>query len=157
MNSLLNRRSTNRHALSARMGLGLASCAAALALTGCYVVPIQQQQPQPVVVTPAAPPAPVTFAARLYPANDAAAEYGMQQAVVTNDRNGRGHFSVNIRGEQFQGEATRVAGSSREGFANAAGNRGGMLSCRYTMNNATLGTGACTLNNGPRFSMHFGG
>lgn len=152
MNSLLNRRRVN-----ARMGMCLASCAAALALTGCYVVPVQQQQPQHVIVTPAAPPAPLTFAARLYPANEAAAEYGMQQAVVTNDRNGRGHFSVNIRGEQFQGEATRVAGSSREGFANAAGNRGGMLNCRYTMNSASLGTGACVLNNGPRFSMHFGG
>lgn len=140
-----------------RIALLIACGATALALTGCYVVPIhpQQQQPQTVYV-PTAPPAPVTFAARLYPSNDAAAEYGMQQAVVTNDLNGRGHFSVNIRGEQFSGEATRVAGSTREGFANAAGNRGGMLNCRYTLNSTALGTGNCTLNNGPRFTMHFG-
>ena len=139
-----------------RASLGIACCTAALALTACYVVPLQQQQPAAVMLTPAAPPAPLTFAARLYPANEAAAEYGMQQAIVTNDLNGRGYFSVNIRGEQFSGEATRVAGSSRDGFANAAGNRGGMLNCRYTMNNAALGTGSCVLNNGPRFTMHFG-
>jgi hypothetical protein len=147
MNRLFIRRAT----------LGIACCTASLALTACYVVPVQQQQPAPMVIAPAAPPAPLTFAARLYPANDAAAGYGMQQAVVTNDLNGRGYFSVNINGEQFSGEATRVAGSSREGFANAAGNRGGMLNCRYTLNNAALGTGACVLNNGPRFTMHFGG
>ena len=145
--------------LKRRLALCIASGATALALTGCYVVPIQPQtpsQPQTVYV-PVAPPAPVTFAARLFPSNEAAAEYGMQQAVVTNDLNGRGHFSVNIRGEQFSGEATRVAGSQRDGFANAAGNRGGMLNCRYTLNSATLGTGNCVLNNGPRFTMHFGG
>ena len=151
MNSILTR----------RLGIGISACATALALTGCYVMPVQPQ-PTTTVVMPSAPPvqpappAPLTFAARLYPANDAAADYGMQQAVVTNDLNGRGHFSVTIRGEYFTGEATRVAGSSRDGFANAAGNRGGMLNCRYTMNSATLGTGACTLNNGPRFTMHFG-
>jgi hypothetical protein len=146
MNSFIIRRTT----------LGIACCTAALALSACYVVPVQQQQPATVIVTPTAPPSPLTFAARLYPANEAAAEYGMQQAVVTNDLNGRGYFSVNIRGEQFSGEATRVAGSSREGFANAAGNRGGMLNCRYTLNNAALGTGSCVFNNGPRFTMHFG-
>jgi hypothetical protein len=144
--------------LTRRIGMSITAAAAAFAMTGCYVVPIQ---PQPVhtttVLTAPAPPAPVTFAARLYPANEAAADYGMQQAVVTNDLNGRGHFSVNIRGEQFTGEATRVAGSSREGMANAAGNRGGVLACRYTMNSASLGTGHCVLNSGPRFTMHFGG
>lgn len=142
--------------LKRRIALCIASGATALALTGCYVVPIQpQQQPQAIYV-PLAPLSPVTFAARLYPANEAAAEYGMQQAVVTNDLNGRGHFSVNIRGEQFSGEATRVAGSTRDGLANAAGNRGGMLNCRYTLNSTALGTGNCVLNNGPRFTMHFG-
>ncbi len=150
-------RTLNRKMSSTRLGLALAAGAAALALTGCYIVPVQPQQPATVYVTPAAPAAPVTFAARLYPANDAAAEYGMQQAVVTNDLNGRGHFSVNIRGEQFSGEATRVAGSTRQGYANAAGNRGGILACTYTMNNNALGSGSCILNNGPRFTMHFGG
>lgn len=140
-----------------RIRLTLLAGAAAVAATGCYVVPVHPAPQTHVVAVPAPAPAPVTFAARLYPANEAAAEYGMQQAVVTNDLNGRGHFSVNIRGEQFTGEATRGAGSGREGVANAAGNRGGVLSCRYAMNSATLGSGHCVLNNGPRFTMHFGG
>lgn len=143
--------------LSRRIRLALLAGAATAAATGCYVVPIHPAPHTHAVAAPAPAPAPLTFAARLYPANEAAAEYGMQQAVVTNDLNGRGHFSVNIRGEQFTGEATRAAGSSREGLANAAGNRGGVLSCRYTMNSAALGSGNCVLNNGPRFTMHFGG
>ena len=128
---------------------------AAVALTGCYVVPIHphQQQPAPVVH---APPAPVTFTARLYPANDMATGYGMVGATVTNDLNGRGHFNTTIGGELFTGEATRVSGSSRDGLANGAGNRGSYINCRYTMNSATLGTGTCRLNNGAVFSMHVG-
>jgi len=77
-------------------------------------------------------------------------------AVVTNDLNGRGHFSTNINGESFSGEATRVAGSSRDGMANGAGNRGSFINCRYTMNSATLGTGSCRLSNGAAFTMHVG-
>ncbi len=140
-------------------GLALAGViASAAALTGCYVVPIQPVGGYPPAVHgPVAPPAPVTFAARLYPANDAASGYGMVSAVVTNDLNGRGTFSTNIGGESFTGEATRVAGSSREGVANGAGNRGSYLSCRYTMNSATLGTGQCRLSNGAQFTMHVGG
>lgn len=130
-------------------------------LAGCYVVPIHPAGsfPPPVVQGPVAAPAPVpvTFAARLYPANDLAAAYGMVSAVVTNDLNGRGSFSTAIHGENFTGEATRVAGSSREGVANGAGNRGSYLNCRYTMNSATLGTGTCRLSNGALFTMHLGG
>ena len=99
----------------------------------------------------------MTFAARLYPANDAAAAYGMVGAVVTNDLNGRGSFSTTINGESFTGEATRLSGSSpREGVANGSGNRGGYISCRYQMNSATLGTGQCKLSNGAAFTMHVG-
>ena len=131
------------------------------ALTGCYVVPIQPGQPHvpaAAIYVPAAPPASMTFAARLYPANDAASAYGMVSAVVTSDLNGRGTFSANINGESFVGEATRLAGSSsREGVANGAGNRGGYISCRYQMNSATLGTGTCRLANGAQFTMHVGG
>lgn len=133
----------------------------ATALTGCYVVPIHpqqshQSQPAAVYVTPA-PPASVTFAARLYPANDAASSYGMVGAVVTNDLNGRGTFSTVINGESFSGEATRTANSSsREGVANGAGNRGSYISCRYQMNSSTLGTGQCKLSNGATFTMHVG-
>ena len=129
-------------------------------LAGCYVVPLQPVAPgNPVLVSAgaAAPAAPVTFTARLYPANDQANPYGVVSAVVTNDLHGRGHFSAAIQGESFAGEATRVAGSSREGVANGAGNRGSYLKCRYTMNSPTLGTGNCWLSNGAAFTMHVGG
>ena len=49
-----------------------------------------------------------------------------------------------------------MPGAQRGGVANASGSRGGMLSCRYTMNSPTLGTGSCVLNNGPAFTMHIG-
>ncbi len=142
-----------------RVGLAGALASAAL-LGGCYVVPVQPAGSYPPatvqvpVVMPA--PAPVTFAARLYPANDLAASYGMVSAVVTNDLSGRGTFSTAINGESFAGEATRVAGSAREGLANGAGNRGSYLNCRYQMNSATLGTGTCRLSNGAVFTMHVG-
>lgn len=119
-------------------------------------------QPYPpvttVYVTPSAPaPSTMTFAARLYPANDVAAAYGMVNAIVTNDLNGRGIFTTNINGETFNGEATRVgSGSARTGVANGAGNRGGYINCNYQMNNATLGTGQCKLSNGALFTMHVG-
>ncbi len=114
--------------------------------------------PQPLPVPIAAPvPSSVTFAARLYPANEAAARYGMVSAVVTNDLNGRGVFTTNINGESFSGEATRLASSSaREGVANGAGNRGSFINCRYQMSSSTLGTGQCTLSSGARFTMHVG-
>ena len=135
--------------------------AGAVSLTGCYIVPLQPAPTQgPTVYVPAAPPmpsAPLTFAARLYPSNDLASSYGMVMAVVTNDLNGRGTFSTNINGESFTGEATRVAGSARDGQANGAGNRGSYINCRYQMNSATLGSGQCRLSNGAQFSMHVGG
>lgn len=129
----------------------------AVTLTGCYVVPIQPPAAQTtVVVPPATAPGPVTFSARLYPANDFARMHGMVAAVVTNDLNGRGHFSTTIQGESFTGEATRVAGSGKDGVANGAGNRGSYLTCRYTMNSPTLGTGSCRLSDGAQFTMHIG-
>ncbi|NML48707.1 hypothetical protein HHL11_33540 [Ramlibacter sp. G-1-2-2] len=135
---------------------------AGAALAGCYVVPTQPMPPTspvagPTAVTPATPPAPVVFTARLYPANDLAAQYGIVAASVTNDLNGRGYFTTAIGGEAFSGEATRVAGSARDGQASGAGNRGSFMSCRYTMNTSTLGSGSCRLNNGAVFSMHVGG
>ena len=132
--------------------------AATAALGGCYVVPLQPQ-PASVIHYPAPapmPPAQLTFSARLYPANEAAAPYGMVMAVVTNDMNGRGRFSTNIGGENFAGEATRMAGSAREGLANGTGSRGGFISCRYTMNSDTMGTGSCRLASGATFTMHVG-
>lgn len=145
-----------------RVARGAAFAGAALgvgALAGCYVVPVQHDRPpvaSTVYVTPA-PPASTTFAARLYPANDAATAYGMVGAVVTNDMNGRGTFTTNINGESFIGEATRMSGSSiREGVANGSGSRGSYISCRYQMNSSTLGTGQCKLSNGAQFTMHLG-
>lgn len=140
----------------------IASIATVLAvstLAGCYVVPIHPATGGPVAAPASAPlpPAPLTFSARLYPANEMASGYGMVAAVVTNDLNGRGHFSTAIAGESFAGEATRVAGSGREGVANGAGSRGGYITCRYTMNSPTLGTGSCRLSNGALFTMHVGG
>ena len=134
-------------------GLGLA----AASLTGCYVVPINPQPQTPATVyVPTAPPAPVTFSARLYPSNDLASSYGMVSAVVTNDLNGRGTFSTAINGENFNGEATRANSSARTGVANGSGNRGSYISCTYQMNSSTLGTGQCKLSNGALFTMHVG-
>lgn len=149
-----------RSGFFSRSALAVGALAGAALLTGCYVVPVNHypytSQPTQVQM-PAPAPAPVTFAARLYPLNDLASGYGLVNAIVTNDLHGRGTFSANISGENFTGEATRVAGSSRDGVANGAGNRGSYLNCRYTMNSATLGTGNCRMSNGAQFTMHVGG
>lgn len=138
--------------------LALAIASSVATLSACYVVPLGQYPAQvpPTTTIHVLPPAPVTFAARLYPANDLATAYGMVNAVVTNDLNGRGTFTTAINGESFTGEATRRAGSSRDGVANGAGNRGNYLNCQYAMNTATLGTGTCQLSNGAQFTMHVG-
>ncbi len=153
--------SSSRVRWLSRAALTATALASAALLAGCYVVPVNQYpyttQPAQVQIAPPAPPSPVTFAARLYPSNDLASGYGLVSATVTNDLNGRGVFTANIKGESFTGEATRVAGSSRDGVANGAGNRGGYLNCRYTMNSATLGTGNCRMSNGAQFTMHVGG
>lgn len=127
-------------------------------LTGCYVVPLNQvSQPAPPVAYVAPAPASMTFSARLYPSNPAAAVYGVVGAVVTNDLDGHGTFSTQINGESFSGEATRLSGSSaHQGVANGAGSRGGYISCSYQMNSATLGMGECRLSNGALFTMHVG-
>ena len=135
----------------------LGTVATSLALTGCYVVPTNSYPvhvPGPVQVAPVV--VPVTFAVRLYPSNAAAAGHGVVHAVVTNDLNGRGNFNATVSGEVFAGEATRRAGSSRDGVANGAGSRGSYLACQYTMNSATQGTGACRLSDGAQFTMHIG-
>lgn len=138
--------------------LALVTALAGSALSGCYIVPLGQPAPNVASSqTYAVAPLPVsqTFSARLYPSSPDAAQYGLVNGTVTSDLNGRGHISALIAGEQFQGDATRTT-SSRTGVANAAGSRGGMLSCKYTMNSSTLGSGQCVLNNGPTFTMHIG-
>lgn len=136
----------------------LAVLGSGVILTGCYVVPLNQAPgyvttaPVPAVVAPG----PITFPARLYPANDLARGYGMVSAIVTNDLNGRGTFNTVIDGESFSGEATRNSTAARDGIANGAGNRGSYLQCTYKMNSPTLGTGTCRLSNGAMFTMHVG-
>ncbi|HSV35901.1 MAG TPA: hypothetical protein VLI46_10110 [Ramlibacter sp.] len=134
----------------------IAALTFAAGLAGCYVVPIQPPAQSSTLHVPMPAPAPVTFSARLYPSNEQAAAYGTVMATVTNDLNGRGHFTTSIGGETFSGEATRVAGSSREGLANGAGSRGSFINCRYTMNSPTLGTGTCRMSSGAAFVMHVG-
>lgn len=153
-------------ALPSSFRLGAAAAVLGLAgLTGCMVVPLEPSggaghattaAPVAAAVVVAPPPAPVTFAVRLYPANEAAARHGVVSAVVTNDLHGKGTFNTAISGEVFAGEATRKAGSSREGVAAGAGHRGGYLSCAYTMNDTTRGTGQCRLSDGAVFNMHMG-
>lgn len=148
----------------ARLGAAAGLAAVVASLTGCYVVPIDPRTGQPAtapgavapVAVPAPAPAPAVFTARLYPANELASAYGMVNGTVTNDLHGRGTFNASINGESFVGEATRKAGSGREGVANGAGNRGSYLTCQYTMNSPTLGTGSCRLNTGAVFTMHVG-
>lgn len=138
----------------------LFAAAIAATISGCYVVPMDPRTGQPVppqnANVPPPPPAPVTFPARLYPSNDLASRYGMVNATVVNDLHGKGAFSTDINGESFAGEATRKAGSSREGIANGSGNRGSYLACTYTMNTTTQGTGTCRLSDGALFTMHLG-
>ena len=98
--------------------------------------------------------------ARLYPANELAQPGGMAVGQVTNFLDGKGAFTVTIAGEQFSGEATRtgrVGASARQGIANAMGSRGGALACTYVLNNATQGSGQCTVNSGARYQLHLGG
>ena len=116
------------------------------ALTGCVVS----------IEVAGSTATPVAFPARLYPANDLASRYGMVNATVTNDLQGRGVFNAVINGEAFVGEATRKSGSGRAGVASGAGNRGSFLSCEYTLNTATQGTGQCKLSDGAVFNMHLG-
>ena len=150
---------------SHRRGLGRVWMSGVLAagrchLAGCYVVPIDPRTGQAVPPPPAAmaavPAAPLTFPARLYPANDLASGYGVINATVTNDLQGRGSFNTTINGEAFAGRPRARPDPAAKGLANGAGNRGSYLTCAYTMNSATLGSGTCRLSNGALFSMHVG-
>ena len=142
---------------------------AAAALTACVVVPVgpdgraypMQPMPAPhaatpMVAPPSAPPAHVVMSARLYPLNSTAKSAGLAAGQVTNYLDGKGSFNIQIGGEQFSGEATRASRGSSSGVANAVGNRGTGLSCNYTMNNATQGSGKCMLTTGAEFQLHLG-
>ena len=146
---------------------------AALALSGCYVVPVAPDG-TPVAAAyavpyaaPAAPartaapivagtPYPSILQARLYPANEAATKTGMLSGTVTNYMTGTGRFQLDLAGETLVGEATRISGNDRKGVANAYGRNGTYMSCEYLMNTPYQGTGTCTMSNGARYSVHVG-
>ena len=153
---------------------------AALALSGCYIVPIApdgtplysavavpapipMQVPAPYVVSPLAPavlpgpPMPTVLQARLYPSNDAATRVGMLSGSVTNMMTGKGRFQLDYRGEVLVGEATRAPGDDHGGIANAYGDRGTYMNCTYRMTTPYQGTGTCSLSTGARYEVHLGG
>ena len=149
---------------------------AAVALSGCYVVPVAPDgtpvypavpvpaplAPAPYYTAPPAsyappPPGPSVLAARLYPTNDIASRDGMLSGTVTNLMTGKGRFQLDYRGELLVGEATRVRGEEKVGVANAYGDRGSYLNCSYRTSTPYQGTGACTLSNGAKYQVHIGG
>lgn len=158
----MSMKSVSRGLWVSRAARVLGVTAVLTALTACYVVPIDARTGQAMVpgatsqAVAVVPNVPASFPARLYPANDLASGLGVVNASVTSDLHGRGTFNATINGESFAGEATRKAGSSREGVANGAGNRGGYLGCVYTMNSSTMGTGTCRMHTGAVFTMHIG-
>lgn len=145
---------------------------AALALAGCVAVPMPQggyaYYPLPPAVTAGAdgrlmmaPPSalakmPQTLYARLYPANEIAAQGGVVTGSVTNMMNGKGRFQLQFGGETLVGEATAVQGDAGRGVASAYGSGGGFMSCEYQLNNPRQGAGSCSFSNGAQYKLHIG-
>lgn len=137
----------------------------ALALSGCYVVPLDSEGKPiypgypnyavPVHSSNIAPGA-VSLPARLYPANDRAIETGVVAGTVTNMRTGKGRFNLNYAGDTLAGEATRVSGNERRGVASAYSRSGAFMSCEYQMNSPRQGAGTCTFSNGAQYKLHIG-
>jgi len=147
----------------------------ALALSGCYAIPVGQEKngspyyvysPVPPVFAPgsapAAPvilpggPASVELPVRLYPMNDLANQTGALSGSVTNMMNGKGRFTFFYQGETLVGEATRVENDERRGIASAYGPRGTFARCEYQMSSPRLGAGTCTFSNGAQYTVHIG-
>jgi hypothetical protein len=148
----------------------------AIALSGCYVVPVvdphgnvqYQHYPlpptgTPVSMAPAAYPAqypgaafPAVLNARLYPDNDLATQTGVITGTVANMMNGKGRFQLQYGAEVLTGEATRVSNDERKGIASAFGSSGSFMSCEYQMNNPRQGAGTCMFSNGARYKLHVG-
>jgi len=152
--------------------LAVAAALPALALTGCYVVPLAPDgtpvypysysaPPYGATVVPgrpyvAGPPAAAMLNARLYPTNEIATETGMMTGTVTNMMTGKGRFQLDYKGEILSGEATRVSGDDKRGVANAYGSRGTYMSCDYKMSTPYQGAGSCTMSNGAKYEVHLG-
>lgn len=159
----------------------LIATAASAALSGCYVVPMGndnldrliravehgQAQPQASAPTPSpsaaqtkqVPPAsmgPASIPARLYPVNDVANEAGMVSGTITNFMNGKARFQLTYKGELLVGEATRVSGDDRKGIATAWGPSGSFMTCEYQMSAPVRGAGNCNFSDGARYQVHVG-
>lgn len=164
-----------------------ATLTAAASLAACYVIPIDGRNPPQVtysgsgtaetIAVPAAHPQPVQLEARLYPVNDVAGKMGVLTALVSDDLNGHGRFTLNTGSEALTGEASRIAAdqagfgnvyrqvygetrlpaAGRRGIANAASGRGTYVNCEYVLTAAARGVGACLFSNGAKYQLHFGG
>ena len=152
--------------------LAVAAGLQALALTGCYVVPIGPDgnyavyplPPYPAPVgssvpaqpLPGAPAAPRILNARLYPDNELASSVGPVSGTVTNMMSGKGRFQIQYQGVVLTGAATRVDGDARKGIASAWGPSGSFMSCEYQMNSPLQGAGNCQFSNGAKYKVHVG-
>ena len=152
----------------------LAAALSALALSGCYVMPVGRDASGNTVYayTPLAPaqaqgsstgPAPSAgppmsqaLNVKLYPINDFANQTGVLTGQVTNMMTGKGRFTFNYQGETLVGEATRVANDERRGVASAYGPSGMFASCEYQMSSARIGAGTCTFSNNAMYQVHIG-
>ena len=135
----------------------VAGAFAAVALSGCYVVPVAPEAAYPAAYPAVVvPPGPAVLQARLYPANEMASRTGMLAGTVTNMMTGKGRFQLDYAGELLVGEATRVAGDDHAGLANAYGPRGTYMNCRYRMTSPFQGTGTCDVSTGARYQVHIG-
>jgi hypothetical protein len=166
---------------SARLAVAMAI--PALALSACYVIPMDQYgrpldyNGRPIVINqpPAAPtviqtggaaPAPAvvysgsamptSLNVRLYPQNEIASQTGVLGGSITNMMTGKGRIQFDYRGEMLAGEATRVDGDDRRGVASAYGPRGTFVSCNYQMSSPLQGAADCTFNNGAKYQAHIG-
>ena len=144
----------------------------AIALAGCYVVPVGHDgrpvwpaldsapvptsMPVAPVTVPGAPPAPAVLQVRLYPANEIATQTGVLNGTVANMMNGKGRFNLNFKGEVLSGEATRTSSDARKGVASALGTGGSFMSCEYQMSSPYQGAGDCSFSNGARYQFHVG-
>lgn len=154
--------------------LAVAAALPALALSGCYVMPIGKDaagnphyvySTSPVIPAPGQAggpvvvpggPMPATLNVKLYPINDLANQTGVLTGQVTNMMTGKGRFTFNYQGETMVGEATRVANDERRGVASAYSPRGTFARCEYQMSSPHIGAGTCSFSNGAQYQVHIG-
>lgn len=128
------------------------------------------------IALPATQAQPVQLEARLYPVNDVAGKMGVLTALVSDNLNGHGRFTLNAGNETLVGEASRVGteqagfgnvyrlvygetrlpAAGRRGIANAASGKGSYVNCEYVLTAAARGVGACLFSNGAKYQLHFG-